>query len=66
MVKKAYLWTILDSATNEVLTYNLSKSLKIDIVTDTIIKLMNRKPFLNKDSFRSRRSLYKSNFSKAI
>ena len=64
--QKAYLWTILDSATHEVLTYNLSKSLKIDIVTDTIIKLMNRKPFLNKDSFRSRRSLYKSNFSKAI
>ncbi|MDZ4965058.1 IS3 family transposase, partial [Clostridium perfringens] len=49
--KKAYLSTVLDSSTNEVLAYNLSKSLKIDIVTDTINKLMNSASFLHKDAF---------------
>ncbi len=38
--QKAYLSTILDSSTNEALAYNLSKSLKIDIVTDTIDNLI--------------------------
>lgn len=33
--QKAYLSTILDASTNEVLSYNVSKSLKIDIVTTT-------------------------------
>ena len=32
--------TILDASTNEILAYNISKSLKIDIVTDTIDKLI--------------------------
>lgn len=32
--QKAYLSTILDASTNEVLAHNVSKSLKIDIVTD--------------------------------
>ena len=38
--QKAYLSTILDASTNEVLSYNISKSLKIDIVIDTIDKLI--------------------------
>lgn len=49
--QKAYLSTVLDASTNEVLAYNLSKSLKIDIVTDTINKLMNSASFLHKDVF---------------
>ena len=34
--QKAYLSTILDASTNEILSYNLSKSLQINIVTQTI------------------------------
>jgi transposase InsO family protein len=49
--QKAYLPTILDAATNEVLAYNLSKSLKIDIVTDTIDNLINTRDRLHKDAF---------------
>ena len=50
--QKAYLSTILDASTNEVLSYNISKSLKIDIVTTTIDKLIkNNKEILREDSF---------------
>lgn len=50
--QKAYLSTILDASTNEVLSYNVSKNLKIDIVTKTIDKLIeNNKDILRKDSF---------------
>lgn len=50
--QKAYLSTILDASTNEVLSYNVSKNLKIDIVTNTIDKLIqNNKNILSKDSF---------------
>ncbi|CUU46706.1 transposase InsO family protein [Clostridium beijerinckii] len=50
--QKAYLSTILDASTNEVLAHNVSKSLKIDIVTNTIDKLIqNNKNILRKDSF---------------
>lgn len=50
--QKAYLSTILDASTNEVLAHNVSKSLKIDIVTDTLDKLIeNHKGILRKDSF---------------
>lgn len=50
--QKAYLSTILDASTNEVLSYNISKSLKIDIATNTIDKLVkNNKDILRKDSF---------------
>ena len=50
--QKAYLSTILDASTNEVLAYNVSKSLKIDIVTNTIdILLRSSKIKLNKDVF---------------
>lgn len=38
--KKAYLSTIKDGFTNEILAYNLSDSLRLDIATDTIYKLM--------------------------
>ena len=44
--------TILDASTNEILAHNVSKSLKIDIVTDTIYKLIyNNKHLLRDDSF---------------
>ena len=50
--QKAYLSTILDASTNEILAYNISKSLKIDIVTDTIDKLIkNNSSLLRNDSF---------------
>lgn len=38
--------TILDDSTNESLAYNLSKSIKINIVTDTIKKLINSNKIL--------------------
>lgn len=41
--KKAYLSTILDSATNELLVYNLSSNLKLELATDTIHKLKKSK-----------------------
>jgi transposase InsO family protein len=50
--KKAYLSTIKDSSTNEILAYHLSNSLRIDIATDTLHKLKkNRKIKLSKDAF---------------
>ncbi len=50
--KMAYLSTIKDSSTNEILAYNLSSSLAIDIVTETINKLVKLKSFkLHKDAF---------------
>lgn len=50
--KKAYLSTIKDGSTNEILAYNLSDSLGLDIATDTIHKLMqNREITLNQHAF---------------
>lgn len=50
--KKAYLSTIKDGSTNEILAYNVSDNLRLEIVTDTIIKLKkNRKIKLTKDAF---------------
>lgn len=49
--QKAYLSTILDASTNEVLSYNLSKSLKINIVIETINNLIKTTSFLHKDAF---------------
>lgn len=50
--KMAYLSTIKDSSTNEILAYKLSNSLAIDIVIETIDKLIKLKPFrLHKDAF---------------
>ena len=50
--KIAYLSTIKDSSTNEILSHHLSKSLAIEIVTRTIDKLAQFKSFkLHKDAF---------------
>lgn len=48
----AYLSTIKDGMTNEILSYNLSNSLKIKIVTKTIENLLNKhKEMLHKNAF---------------
>lgn len=50
--KKAYLSTIKDGSTNEILAHNLSSSLSLDIATNTIHKLIeNTKIILNQDAF---------------
>ncbi|KOF55814.1 transposase [Clostridium sp. DMHC 10] len=50
--KKAYLSTIKDGSTNEILAYNISDSLTLDIAIDTLYKLKNnRKVKLDKDAF---------------
>jgi putative transposase len=50
--KKAYLSTIKDGSTNEILAYNVSASLTLDIAMDTVYKLKkNRKIKLSKDAF---------------
>jgi len=50
--KKAYLSTIKDGSTNEILAYNVSDSLTLDIATDTIHKLKkNRRVKLAKVAF---------------
>lgn len=50
--KKAYLSTVKDGSTNEILAYNLSSKLTLDIATDTIYSLINnRKLKLAKDAF---------------
>lgn len=49
---RAYLSTIKDGSTNEILAYKLSSNLTLDIATDTIEKLVkDHKNLLNKDSF---------------
>ncbi|WP_307607029.1 IS3 family transposase [Paenibacillus sp. V4I9] len=48
----AYLSTILDASTGEILSYNLSNSLTLDIATDTIDALVKQKRLkLYKDAF---------------
>jgi len=50
--KRAYLSTIKDGSTNEILAYNLSNSLSLDIVTETIHKLMHNSEIrLTEDAF---------------
>lgn len=50
--RKAYLSTIKDSSTNEVMAYHVSDRLTLDIATDTIKKLKkNSKIKLPKDAF---------------
>lgn len=50
--KRAYLSTIKDGSTNEILSYNLSNSLTIDIAVDTITKLIVRhKDLIKADAF---------------
>lgn len=48
----AYLSTVKDGSTNEILAYQLSENLKLDIATDTIHQLMNNSNItLAKDAF---------------
>ncbi|WP_297633071.1 IS3 family transposase [uncultured Clostridium sp.] len=48
----AYLSTIKDASTNEILAYNISDSLEISLVLDTVKKLVaNRNINLHKDAF---------------
>ena len=50
--KRAYLSTIVDGSTNEVLAHHLSENIKLDIVLDTLKHLRkNRKVRLAKDAF---------------
>ena len=50
--KMAYLSTIKDASTNEILSYHLSKRITLDIATTTIEKLFkNHSSLLNKDAF---------------
>lgn len=50
--RKAYLSTVKDGSTNEILAYNVSDSLRLDIVTDTILNLKKNKDIkLAKDAF---------------
>jgi putative transposase len=49
---KAYLSTIKDGSTNEILAYNLSDNLRLNIATDTILQLKKNSKFkLSKDAF---------------
>ncbi|MGI8387829.1 IS3 family transposase [Robertmurraya sp. P23] len=41
--QKAYLSTIKDSSTNEILAYNVSNRLTLDLATDTLVKLKNNR-----------------------
>lgn len=50
--KKAYLSTIKDASTNEILAYEVSDRITLDIATDTLKKLnKNRKVKLHKEAF---------------
>ncbi|WP_373284348.1 IS3 family transposase [Virgibacillus oceani] len=49
--QKAYLSTIIDGSTNEVLAYHLSSNIKLEIATETLNKLKkNRKVKLDKNA----------------
>ncbi len=49
---RAYLSTIKDASTNEILSYHLSNNLTLDIAIETVKKLMkNHKKLLNKEAF---------------
>ena len=49
---KAYLSTIKDGSTNEILAYNVSDNMRLDIATDTIHKLKkSKKVKLSNDAF---------------
>jgi putative transposase len=41
--QKAYLSTIKDSSTNEILAYNVSSRMTLDLATDTLVKLKKNK-----------------------
>lgn len=46
----AYLSTIKDGSTNEILAYNVSNKITLDIATDTIHKLMKKRTLINKNN----------------
>ena len=47
----AYLSTIKDGSTNEILAYHVSDRITLDIATNTIHKLMKNKKILDADAF---------------
>ncbi|WP_434091785.1 IS3 family transposase [Rossellomorea vietnamensis] len=50
--QRAYLSTIIDASTNEVLAHNVSERITLDIATDTLKKLKkNRKVKLSKEAY---------------
>ncbi|MNI20141.1 Integrase core domain protein [compost metagenome] len=49
--KKCYLSVIKDSVTNEILVWNLSENLTLDISIDTIKKLKNKKFKINSNAY---------------
>lgn len=50
--KWAYLSTIVDGSTNEILAHQLSENINLDIVLDTLKRLLNnRKVRLARDAF---------------
>lgn len=49
--KRAYLSTIKDAETNEILSYEVSKSLHLDIALNTVRKLKRKHHHLAKDAF---------------
>jgi len=49
--KRAYLSAIKDGSTNEILSYEVSSSLALEIATNTIKKLSRKKFALSKDAF---------------
>lgn len=50
--KRAYLSTILDGSTNEVLAYHVLERVTLDLATDTLVKLKKNKNIkLEKDAF---------------
>lgn len=49
--KKGYLSTILDASTNEILAYNVTDHLRLDLAIDTLHNLKKRHVKLHKDAF---------------
>jgi len=49
--KKAYLSTILDGSTNEVLAYNITDHLKVELAIDTLTQLKKKRIKLHKEAF---------------
>ena len=43
--QKAYLSTIKDASTNEILAYNVSDRMTLDLATDTLLKLKKNRNF---------------------
>jgi putative transposase len=48
--KKAYLSTIKDSSTNEIVAYHISSRITMDLATDTLLKLKKNRNFRQEES----------------